>query len=202
MRRWWFLLLALPAGYLFLLVIGTIDVAHNRWPVKTFRDQDRSRVRLEPVETTIAALTRVPRPSDAAFRSRRRIAQEELTVYRVHGTFRRLMYGADGDIHLVLEDPADRSRAMIAEIPLPLFSIGSGFGKVFRAERSEVARRRAWQGAAVEVTGVGFFDYHLHRLAGKPTNGLELHPVIGLRFLDGRGPRPRPQNLANTPAYR
>ena len=32
--------------------------------------------------------------------------------------------------------------------------------------------------------------------------GLELHPVIDLRFLDGRGSQPSGQNLANTPAYR
>ena len=204
MRRWWLLLLLLllPAGYLLLLVLGSVDVGHNRWPVKTFRDRDRSRVRLVPVEATVAALTRLPRPPNSAFPGRARIAKEELTVYRVRATLVRLISGADGDIHLVLADPADPSQQMIAEIPLPLFSIGSGYEEVFRAARSEVNRHRGARGETVEVTGIGFFDYHLRRLAGRPTNGLELHPVIGLRFLNGRGLQPSGQNLANTPAYR
>ncbi len=165
---------------------GFIDLGLMRWPVKTFRDPDRALVRLTPVDTTIDALTRIPRPPDSSFHGRSRIAPEETTVFRVRATFRRMFDGADGDMHLVLADPADPSRVLIAEIPLPLFSIGSGLGARFGSEREAVRGRLPPRGQMVEVTGVGFFDYHRHR---KRDNGLELHPVIGLRFLSAPPPR-------------
>jgi hypothetical protein len=179
--------LVLALGFFLLLLTGVVDVAHQRWPVKTFRDRDRSRVRLAPVDTTVASLTRLSRPPDAAFRSRSRIAAEELTVYRVRATLRRRGYEIDGDVHLVLADPADPRRSIIAEIPHPLFSLGSGFETVFRAERAEVRNHPHDHGdELVEVTGVGFFDYRSHQRLGGAANGFELHPVIGLKFISIR----------------
>ncbi len=92
----------------------------------------------------------------------------------------------DGDVHMVLSDPEDPSRSIIAEIPHPLFSIGSGFGRVFRAERAEIRKHRHAKGDEVEVTGIGFFDYRTHERAGGAENGFELHPVIGLKFVGMR----------------
>lgn len=173
-------LVCLAGGFLLLMGAGLVDVGLMRWPVKTFRDRDRSLVRLTPIETTVDALTRAARPPDSAFRGRSRIAPEETTVYRVRASFIRMFDGADGDLHLVLVDPAHRSRVLIAEIPLPLFSLGSGFEKRFQEERDAVRRHLPPRAQMVEVTGVGFFDYHRHR---RRENGLELHPVIGLKFL-------------------
>lgn len=162
---------------------GVVDVGLMRWPVKTLRDPDRAKIRWTPVDTTVAALTRAPRPPDNAFHGRSRIAPEELTVFRVRGVLRRVLYGSDGDIHLVLADPADPSRWMIAEIPQPLFSIGSGLWRILSAERTEVERHLPARGETVEVTGIGFFDYRPVRRGPAITNGLELHPVIGLKFI-------------------
>jgi len=176
----------LTSGFFALFLAGVVDFGGQRWPVKTFRDRDRSRVRLAPVDTTVASLARLSRPPDAAFRSRSRIAGAELTVYRVRAGLRRVTYELDGDVHMVLSDLEDPSRSIIAEIPHPLFSIGSGFGSVFRAERAEIRNHRRARGEEVEVTGIGFFDYRTHERAGGPANGFELHPVIGLKFVGMR----------------
>ena len=169
-------------GAVLLFALGRADVAMMRWPVKTLRDRDRGLVRFEPVDSTVAELSRAARPPDSAFRGGGRIAAEERTVYRVRAKLRGVIGGADGDMHLVLADPADRTRTILAEIPNPLLALGSGYEPVFRAERALLARHRRRKGEIVEVTGVGFFDYYI---SGR-TNGFELHPVIGLRFVTAR----------------
>jgi hypothetical protein len=138
---------------------------------------------MKPVDTTVAALTHLPRPPNESFHGLTRIAPEELSVYRVRAKLRRILDGADGDIHLILADPADTSRTMIAEIPNPLFAVGSGLGRLFSAERAEIRRHPRAQGEMVEVVGIGFFDYYPR---GHTSNGFELHPVIGLKFLNKR----------------
>ncbi len=185
-RRLLFVLLFLPPGFLVLFLAGVIDFGGQRWPVKTFRDRDRSGVRLAAVDTTVASLTRISRPPDRAFRGRSRIAAEELTVYRVRARLRRADYEPDGDIHMILVDPQDPSRTIIAEIPEPLYSLGSGFEGVFRTERAEMEHHIPARGETVEVTGIGFFDYRVHLRFGGASNGFELHPVIGLKFFSGR----------------
>jgi len=178
--------LILTSGFFVLFLAGFVDFGGQRWPVKTFRDRDRSRVRLAPVDTSVASLAHLSRPPDAAFRSRSRIAAAELTVYRVRAGLRRVDYEMDGDVHMVLSDPEDPSRSIIAEIPHPLFSIGSGLGRTFRSERAEIRNHRHSRGAEVEVIGIGFFDYRTHQRAGGAANGFELHPVIGLKFIGTR----------------
>jgi len=176
----------LALGLLALVGFGLMDVRGSRWPVKTLRDQDRGLVRFDPVDATIAELGRLPRPAESALKGRSRVPPEETTVYRVQGRLRYTLRGLDQDIHLIVEDLEDPRRVMIAEIPLPLFALGSGFGDAFRAERVEVRRHRGGRREIVEVTGVGFFDTHLRRLEGRSSNGFELHPALSLRFLADR----------------
>jgi hypothetical protein len=187
-RRGLLFLLAAAFAFAIPLFFGRIDVGGSRWPVKTFRDRDRALVRMAPVDATVAGLSRIPRPAVASFRGVRRIAPVELTVYRVRARLRAVIDGTDGDIHLLLADLEEPARTMIAEIPAPMFSIGSGLGDVFDDERTEVGRHRRDRGASVEVTGIGFFDPSTHdRPGGMPTNGLELHPVIALKFIPATG---------------
>jgi hypothetical protein len=173
-------------GFLLLLFTGRADLPGLRWRVKTFRDPDRRRVVLEPVDTTVAELSRISRPPESELRGSSRVAPYELSVYRVEAILRRLLDGTDGDIHLILADPEEPSRTMIAEIPLPFFSLGSGFENTFARERAVVRGRPLGRGRRVEVTGVGFFDSDTHDRPGGPkTNGFELHPVIAVKFLGG-----------------
>ena len=178
-------LAAVPLAVALLVLFGVMDVALARWPVKTLRDRDRRLVRMRPVDTSVAALTRLPRPRPLAFRGNSRIAPEERTVYRVRGILENAHYESDGDLHMTIADPGDRSRTLIAEIPRPLFALGSGFERTFRAERAEADRHRPARGELVEVTGVGFFDYRPHASSGGADTGFELHPVIGLVFPKG-----------------
>ncbi|HEY6051513.1 MAG TPA: hypothetical protein VIZ58_09715 [Thermoanaerobaculia bacterium] len=188
MRRGLLFLLVAAIALATPLYFGRMDVGGGRWPVKTFRDRDRERVRMQPVDASVAELSRIPRPPDDFFHGVRRIPPVELTVYRVRARLRAVIDGVDGDVHLLLADPREPAQTMIAEIPHPMFSVGSGLGDVFAEERREVRRHRRDRGAFVEVTGIGFFDPYNHdRPGGKPTNGLELHPVIGLKFVpDGK----------------
>lgn len=179
MRRILIAIAILLVSFGVLLAGGWIDVAHARWPVKTLRDRDRGAVRMAPVDATVSELTRVTRPPDGLLPGRARLVAQERTVYRVRARLRRVFDGSDGDIHLILADPAEPSRVMIAEIPHPLLALGSGLGKVFEIERRQIARHRHPRGELVEVTGVGFFDYYPR---GRQANGLELHPVLALGF--------------------
>src|SRR5436190_23288622 len=110
-------------------------------------------VRMHPVDTTVAELSRHPRPD--SFPGLRRIAPVEMTVYRVEARLRDVIGGSDGDMHLLLADRQEPSRTMIAEIPLPPFAVGSGLGEVFEQERRDVRARRRPRGAFVQVTGIG-----------------------------------------------
>jgi hypothetical protein len=185
-RRSLFFLLAGAIALAIPLWLGKIDVGGGRWPVKTFRDRDRGRVRMQPVDASVAALSRIPRPADSSLRSLHRAAPVEVTVYRVSARLRAVLDGIDGDIHLLLADPEEPARTMIAEIPHPMFAVGSGLGDVFGDERREVRRHLKERGDFVQVTGIGFFDPYRHDKPGAPpTNGLELHPVTAVKFLPG-----------------
>ena len=169
-------LVVLGAGLFF----GLVDLLGARWPVKTFRDADRGLVRRDSVtDSTVAALTRIQRPPAESILGRRRVAPEELTVYRVRARLRGVVGSGDGDLHLLLADLADPSSRMIAEIPQPWLAIGSGMGDTFRDIRQSVRGRRL-AGRTVIVTGIGFFD---RPGRGKSPNGFELHPVLSVEIV-------------------
>ena len=87
---------------------------------------------------------------------------------------------------LVLRD--GQGRTMIAEIPAP-----PCVGRI-SPERNKIVAARGWfnqhydatsdfkaAGQQVIVAGVGFFDY-LHGQTGVAPNGIELHPVVAVRY--------------------
>jgi hypothetical protein len=51
----------------------------ERWPLKTLSDEDRDRVNLKPLPSTVAAMRELPRP--ALLPDNRRAAPVELTTY-------------------------------------------------------------------------------------------------------------------------
>ena len=73
---------------------------------------------------------------------------------------------------------------MIAEIPMPILLDRKRARRRVRARAAGGAAAPARPDASVEVTGIGFFDPSTHdRPGGTPSNGLELHPVIALKFI-------------------
>jgi hypothetical protein len=156
----------------------------ERWPVKTVTDYDRLRVHLHPDDVSIKSLRGQPGPTTKP--QANRAGPVERHTYRVHARLVDYVREDDGDYHLVLRDK--QGRTIVAEIPSP--SCVGSISPVKRASR--IARQRmdghyavttAFKTAdrRVVVKGVGFFDFQ-HGQTGMAPNGLELHPVTGLRF--------------------
>lgn len=153
------------------------DCGYDRWPVKIMRDVDTAKVDWTPILTTIGTLGNIPKPHIRYPRSRR-IAPEELRVYRVRAIIYQITVEKDRDWHLVLHDPEAQELSMIAEIPDPACVDDPGLKAVlFEARR--VLRTIPRHGIA-DIDGVGFFDV-IHSQRGRTRNGFELHPVLRLR---------------------
>jgi hypothetical protein len=166
-----------------VVILFSLDhaISHRRWPVKTLTDADRVRVVREPVDTTVAHLSSLPRVPEPLPHDRR-IPPHEVTVYRVRAKLVAVHKMLDGDFHMEIADPDAPSARMIVEIPTPAAGSLSGLAETFRRARREV-RRRGAKGRLIRVTGVGFFDY-THWQPGAARNGFELHPVLTVEFLD------------------
>jgi hypothetical protein len=96
----------------------------ERWPVKTLSDADAANVNLNPVPATITELAALPAP--ASLPADHRIAAVELTTYAVRARLIEFKRESDDDFHLVIAEPNDREKTMIAEIPAPGCSNAAG----------------------------------------------------------------------------
>ena len=88
----------------------------RRWAVKTLSDSTAPYVMATPTPTSVAALTRLPRPASIPATTR---TPAEYRTYQVQAELVGWAAEADGDYHLVLRDPVDTTRTMIAEAPDP-----------------------------------------------------------------------------------
>ena len=173
---------------LLMVPLGAAACGHERWAVKTGTDRDAAKIHLQPViRTRIAKLDALRAPAHLS--ARRRIRPVETHVYRVRATLIEYKRERDDDYHLVLRGRSGQT--MIAEIPAPhcvgsTSPLAAGIAKArheFNAQYHvtdsfhHVHRR-------VEVTGVGFFDFH-HGQTGVAPNAIELHPVLDVRFAGG-----------------
>lgn len=156
----------------------------ERWPVKILADPDRDRIGRKPISATIRELGSHRRPQHR-LPYNRRIAPEELTMFRVRATLLRIKKEKDSDLHLLLADPADPDIHMIAEIPAPDCAIGTGHEEEYRSARNAVLALS--KGSVIEVTGPGFFDF-MHDQRGAAPNGIEIHPVLEVRVLTRKWP--------------
>lgn len=147
----------------------------ERWNVKVLQDPDAASVVRAPEATTIAALTSIPKEADRPANGR---ASIERRVFRVRGiVLEQRPVQADGDIHLVLGDPSDRTRYLVAEIPDSACALGSRFASDFAEARRALVNVPV--GSEVEVEGVGYWDDDHGQLGAAP-NDIELHPVLKL----------------------
>lgn len=159
--------------------VPVVQCGFERWPVKVLRDKDTNQVEWKPIETTIAKLTRLPKP-DVQYQYDHRIASEERHVYKVRAKLLQVLTEQDSDLHLLLADSADDQSRMIAEVPAPECAVGTGHEEEYRSARDAIGKLTL--GSMIEVTGMGFFDY-LHDQSGAAQNGIELHPVLRVRLL-------------------
>src|SRR5437867_234064 len=162
----------------------------ERWAVKTLTDADRSRVSFTPVDETVSALRALAHPQSLPTNGR--FGPVELTTYTVHAVLLGWLLEGDRDMHLVIAEPTDTSRTMIAEVPSTTCQrvCSSGHLRQIRAVRRALLDRLGYpkkkyaalaQPLEVTVTGVGFFDF-AHHQTGLAPNAIELHPVLGIEF--------------------
>jgi hypothetical protein len=172
------------------------------WLVKTGMDQDARLVNTKKVvSTTIFHLRSLAPPSVLPLRSR--VRPVETTVWSVDATLQRVKIEQDSDYHLVLSDSGGRT--MIAEVPAPqCVGSQSPFLPTLRSVRRSFDAHYhvtdVWQRPSVhvQVTGVGSFDF-LHGQSGVAPNGIELHPVLAIRF-GGTPPASPPTHPTSVPA--
>jgi hypothetical protein len=157
-----------------------------RWPVKTGSDADRHKVSRTVVHTTIRYLRARTAPSSFVGHQDRRFRGAERHTYQLTARLTQFRLEDDGDIHLVLKDSAGRD--MIAEIPMPgCVAASSLWKRAIRSVRSAFTSRyhvtTSWHYVSkrIRIRGLGFFD-EIHNVTGQAPNGIELHPVIHVRF--------------------
>lgn len=150
----------------------------ERWPVKTLSDAAAIRVDVSNViRTTIAELNRhTPRCSDLPDE---RTFAEEFQVYEVVGLVQLTHDEGDRDVHVVLADPADPARTIVAEIIDPACAAASPMLTTFSNARVAYGNFGPLVGRQLRVRGVGFYDF-AHAQTGRSESCLELHPVLNL----------------------
>jgi hypothetical protein len=162
----------------------------ERWAVKTLSDAGASQVVMEPEDATVAELVAIPAPKQSSLTMR--IHPLEKKTLRVHATLEGFKREADQDFHIVISDPNDPSKTMIAEIPDQDCSGACTATQKhdFQATRDLLVSRFGEAKSSftkikgtvpIVITGVGFFDF-AHGQTGLAFNCVELHPVLSIEF--------------------
>jgi len=193
-------LAAAPINY---LACGT-----ERWPVKVMQDtkhikyfyagkQVSSGELAVTVDTTVAKLSAMAWPFSWAPNKKpeiwsytQRAGVAEFTIWQLTATILEKRDEDDGDYHLVLKAG---KKKMIGEIPAEdcVEDSPAPFKAMIRQARKDFDDYLAQPGhsasnlnAKVRLTGIGFFD-RVHGGVGQvKKNGIELHPIIKIEFLN------------------
>ena len=164
--------------------LAAVSCPVERGPVKEGSDADRYRVSSTVVSATVAALRTRPKPS--TYPRNNRVTATEFHIWAVTAYLTQYKQESDGDTHLVIKDSAGRS--MIAEIPYgscvpsssrwraAVLTARGTFGHTYAVSTSWHYVHRL-----LDLRGVGYMD-PLHGQTGVAPNGVELHPVIYVRF--------------------
>ncbi|HEY7405154.1 MAG TPA: hypothetical protein VIB39_16630 [Candidatus Angelobacter sp.] len=171
----------------------------ERWRIKTVFDSNAAGIDFTPRRITVTELTSQPAPGRLEEEER---SDAEKRVYSVEAVLLgwKAENGSKGDhdFHLVLADPNDLSRTMIAEVPSGECqgACSSLQAQKFTAVRQvltaqlaepEAHFRRFVPAWVVRVEGVGFFDV-FHGQIGVAENCMELHPLLKVEFVRRLGP--------------
>ena len=185
------MMLALLIG---ALTTDSLACGKERWAVKTLTDGAVGSIDRTPKSATVPELGQLDAPSqqDLTHSPKKRFEPVETTTYRVNALLLGYRHEADEDFHLVLADPDDHAKTMIAEIPAPDCVTDTAFGATLQKMHDALVARFGTPGphtkrlatpAPVVLRGIGFFDIkHSTPQDGVAPNGIELHPVLGLRL--------------------
>ncbi len=171
----------------------------ERWPVKVGADPGVVDVPAGPQgiyqteATTVDRLRQLSRPSELPSRSGasdERFGPTEDTIFTIDADILRYKFETDDqDVHIDIRDHGGvRQTTMVAEIPDPTMTPkASPFHALIAQARQDFYARFTPQThftrkvAHVQITGVGFFDF-IHGQSGVAPNGIELHPVLDIKF--------------------
>jgi hypothetical protein len=183
----------------------------ERWRIKTIFDNDAKNINFIPRHTTISELVAM-RPPEVLSDER---ADAEKQVYSIEavllGWKQETAEHGDRDFHLVLADPNDVTRTMIAEVPSAECQGACSslqaqhfaeVRQILTAQLSEPEAhfRRFPHAWVVRVEGVRFFDI-FHQQIGVAENCMELHPLLKVEFVRQLNPAfPLPHRI-ETPAH-
>jgi hypothetical protein len=165
----------------------------ERWRIKTIFDNDARRINFQPRHTSVSELVSFPAPevlSDERFDAEKQVYSLEAVLL---GWKQETTEHGDRDFHLVLADPNDVTRTMIAEVPSAecqgacSSSQAQHFAEVRQTLTAKLSEpeahfRRFPQASVVRVEGVGFFDV-FHQQIGVAENCMELHPLLKIEFV-------------------
>jgi hypothetical protein len=176
----------------------------ERWPVKTATDKDKAAIVATSVPATVNQLSQVPAPIDPSIKRDTRYAPTELAVYEITARMTFIKVETDEDYHIVLKD--EKGHSMIVESVAPNCAQDSRFKNEIKDVRDAIDKalgtidKPKTVSRMVTVTGVGFFD-RIHGQTGVASNGIELHPIIGIVFHDA-GSHTELRNKLQSPAER
>jgi hypothetical protein len=175
-----------------VLLIGSASIAQaqcgtERWPVKTLQDAGVHEIHFVPVDSTVHALREPKQPPKLRTINPYLRLDAERQVFTVKALLIGFKKEGDNDYHLVLADPVDRKKTMIAEIPAPSCA-NKKYAAQFKASAAFIESighatakfKTLDKPVAVTVTGVFFFDF-IHGQDGVAPNGAELHPVLEIK---------------------
>jgi len=154
-------------------------------------DPDASQVNFSPVAKTIAQLLSLHPPAGLKT-STPRTAPTETQVFRVLARLKEYAREADHDFHVLIAEPMNSSRTMVAEVVDPacagakdsprlnaLKAIRQKFIRLYGEPRRGSFKPVPSQPVPILV-GVGFFDLcgAQHKPQGAAPQCIELHPVL------------------------
>lgn len=183
----------------------------ERWRIKSIFDNDAKQINFMPRHTTISELVAMRAPE--VLSDERADAEKE--VYSVEavllGWKQETGQHGDHDFHLVLADPNDVTRTMIAEVPSMecqgacSSSQAQHFAEVRQLLVSQLSEpephfRRFPHAWVMRVEGVGFFDI-FHQQIGVAENCMELHPLLKVEFVRQLSPGSQLPHRIERPAY-
>ena len=183
------------------------ECGQERWPVKMVQDTHKkyfyvgkkvSSGELVPaVTTTVAKLSREPWPftwkpnqKPELWSYKLRHGTAEFTIWQITTTIIEKRNEDDDDYHLVLKSG---KKTMIGEIPSDecIEDSPAPFKAMIKQARADLdayldlpGNHASNMNARVRLTGIGFFDRVHGGIGQVKKNGIELHPIIKIEFLD------------------
>ncbi len=193
LSRCLFTLATLAIALLGSLSAPAYACGRERWSAKVLSDGVAINV-AHPAVATVDKLRTLPRPPGVEGFDAPRVPAEQ-RVYRVQAELLGFKLEKDGDIHLVIAQPGDRARTMIAEIPNPRCMEGAAPVYIQDVARTRLAFVKTYgippvthfriAYRPITVVGPAFFDF-LHGQDGLAPNGVEIHPMLAIGA--GAGP--------------